>query len=104
MQHFCLFRLLILQHSGGDSEGNMHLSNIEHSREKAMHEVSLVFLKYCCGVMREREGNGQTAGYMIAESLSAGGGQSSRLACLSLSVMATMQHACSLSAAVKIDL
>lgn len=52
--------------------------------------------------MRETEGNGHTAGYMIAESLPAGGGQSSRLARLLLSVMATMQQACSVSAAVKL--
>lgn len=54
--------------------------------------------------MSETEGNGQTVGYMIAESLPAGGGRGSRLARLSLSVMATMQQACSVSAAVKLDL
>lgn len=53
---------------------------------------------------RETEENGQTAGYTIAVSLPAGGGWSSRLARLSLGVMATVQPNYSVSASVKLDL
>lgn len=52
----------------------------------------------------ETERNGQTAGYVIAESIPAGGGRSSRLPRLSLSVMATMQQTCSVSASVRLAL